>query len=45
VHDHEEMIEALEARDGKRLSNILRHHLLEKRDAVLSMLQANTLKR
>lgn len=45
VHDHEEMIEALEARDGKRLSKILRQHLLEKRDAVLSMLQANTIKR
>lgn len=38
VHDHEEMIEALEARDGKRLSAILRHHLLEKRDAVLVLM-------
>ncbi|KWO10395.1 GntR family transcriptional regulator [Burkholderia cepacia] len=35
VHDHEEMIEALEARDGKALAAILRRHLLEKRDAVL----------
>lgn len=35
LHDHEQMIEALEARDGKRLSSILRHHLLEKRDAIM----------
>jgi len=39
VHDHEEMIEALEARDGKRLSSILRHHLLEKRDALMLMMR------
>jgi DNA-binding GntR family transcriptional regulator len=31
------MLEALDARDGKRLSAILRHHLLEKRDAVLQL--------
>lgn len=37
VHDHEEMIKALEARDGKALAGILRQHLLEKRDAVLQM--------
>lgn len=36
AHDHEEMILALEARDGARLSSILRNHLLSKRDAVLS---------
>ncbi|SOY68587.1 putative transcriptional regulator, GntR family [Cupriavidus taiwanensis] len=35
VHDHEEMIRALEARDGKRLASILRQHLLEKRAAVM----------
>lgn len=35
VHDHEEMIEALESRDGKRLAAILRKHLLEKRDTVM----------
>ncbi|MFA7895258.1 GntR family transcriptional regulator [Pseudomonas putida] len=40
LHDHEEMIVALEARDGKRLSHILRHHLLEKRDAILLMVRA-----
>jgi DNA-binding GntR family transcriptional regulator len=39
VHDHEQMIEALEARDGKRLSSILRHHLLEKRDALMLMVR------
>lgn len=37
VHEHEEMIKALEARDGKRLAAILRQHLLEKRDAVLQI--------
>jgi DNA-binding GntR family transcriptional regulator len=36
AHEHEEMIQALEARDGKRLSSILRSHLLRKRDAVLN---------
>lgn len=39
VHDHEQMIEALEARDGKRLSAILRQHLLEKRDALMLMVR------
>jgi DNA-binding GntR family transcriptional regulator len=39
LHDHEEMIEALETRDGKRLSGILRHHLLEKRDAIMLMVR------
>ena len=37
IHDHAEMLEALDARDGKRLASILRHHLLEKRDAVLQI--------
>ncbi|MGY8524907.1 GntR family transcriptional regulator [Paracidovorax citrulli] len=35
IQDHEAMIQALEARDGKRLAGILRQHLLEKRDAVM----------
>lgn len=35
IHDHEEMIRALEARDGKKMAAILRGHLLAKRDAVL----------
>lgn len=39
VHDHEQMIQALEARDGKLLSSILRHHLLEKRDALMLMVR------
>lgn len=39
VHEHEEMIKALEARDGKRLAAILRHHLLEKRAAVMQIHQ------
>ncbi|UDM53569.1 GntR family transcriptional regulator [Cupriavidus sp. MP-37] len=37
VEDHEEMIRALEARDGKRLAAVLKRHLLEKRDAVLPL--------
>jgi DNA-binding GntR family transcriptional regulator len=36
ILEHEEMINALEARDGKRLATILRAHLLEKRDAILN---------
>ncbi|GGJ88605.1 GntR family transcriptional regulator [Pseudomonas matsuisoli] len=39
LRDHEEMIEALEARDGKTLSEILRHHLLDKRDAIMLMVR------
>jgi DNA-binding GntR family transcriptional regulator len=35
IHDHDEMLKALDARDGKRLATILREHLLKKRDAVL----------
>ncbi|WP_233807724.1 GntR family transcriptional regulator [Paraburkholderia sp. HP33-1] len=37
IHDHDEMLKALEARDGKKLSAILRQHLLDKRDAVLQV--------
>lgn len=37
AHDHDEMIMALEARDGKRLAAVLRQHLLDKRDAVMNM--------
>lgn len=37
IHDHDDMLKALEARDGKRLSAILRQHLLDKRDAVLQV--------
>jgi DNA-binding GntR family transcriptional regulator len=37
VQEHDEMIKALEARDGPRLAAILRQHLLEKRDAVLQL--------
>jgi len=40
LHDHEEMIEALETRNGKRLSDVLRHHLLDKRDAIMLMVRA-----
>jgi DNA-binding GntR family transcriptional regulator len=36
IREHEEMIRALEARDGKRMAEILRGHLLGKRDAVLT---------
>lgn len=37
AHDHDEMLKALEARDGRRLATILRQHLLDKRDAVMEM--------
>ncbi|GAB3627345.1 GntR family transcriptional regulator [Pandoraea terrae] len=37
IEEHEEMIDALEKRDGKRLGEILRQHLLEKRDAVMQI--------
>ncbi len=35
VQGHEEMLKALDARDGKLLASILRQHLLEKRDVLL----------
>lgn len=40
VHEHGEMIVALEARDGTRLAAILRQHLLDKRDSVLADMHA-----
>ncbi|QJE02454.1 GntR family transcriptional regulator [Massilia forsythiae] len=42
AHDHEEMIRALEARDGKRMAAILTQHLLDKRDAVMAMTGASS---
>jgi len=39
AQDHEDMIKALEARDGKAMAAILRKHLLDKRDAVLGVLK------
>lgn len=38
AQDHDDMIKALEARDGPRLAGILKRHLLDKRDAVLDIL-------
>ncbi|HZZ14280.1 MAG TPA: GntR family transcriptional regulator [Paraburkholderia sp.] len=35
ISDHEAMIESLESRDGKRMGEIMRRHILAKRDAVL----------
>jgi DNA-binding GntR family transcriptional regulator len=37
ISEHEDMLAALDARDGKRLGAILRQHLLNKRDAVLQV--------
>ncbi len=37
IAEHEQMIDALEKHDGKRLGEILRKHLLAKRDAVLQI--------
>jgi DNA-binding GntR family transcriptional regulator len=39
IHEHEEMIKALETRDGKKLAAILRQHLLDKRDSVMADLR------
>jgi DNA-binding GntR family transcriptional regulator len=44
IREHEEMIEALETRDGKRMAEILRKHLLSKRDAVLAERTLTTVK-
>lgn len=40
IKEHEEMIESLETRDGKRLAAILRQHLLDKRDSVMEDLRS-----
>jgi DNA-binding GntR family transcriptional regulator len=37
IEDHEQMLLALEAHDGERMSRILRKHLLDKRDAILEL--------
>ena len=39
IKEHEEMIKALETRDGKKLAGILRQHLLDKRDSVMAVLR------
>jgi DNA-binding GntR family transcriptional regulator len=44
IREHEEMIDALEARDSKRMGEILRKHLLSKRDAVLAERTLTTVK-
>ncbi|HKX31277.1 MAG TPA: GntR family transcriptional regulator [Blastocatellia bacterium] len=38
--EHEQMLEALEARDGKALRTVLVEHLLRKRDTVLEQMRA-----
>jgi DNA-binding GntR family transcriptional regulator len=43
VREHTLMIEALEARDGKRLAAILESHVLSKRDAAMATVQARKL--
>ena len=40
AREHEAMVAALEARDGGRLSSILRNHLRQKGDAVLDAMRA-----
>lgn len=40
VREHEQMIEALQARDGPALRQVLTTHLQRKRDAVLELLRA-----
>jgi len=43
VREHTTMVEALEARDGKRLAAILASHVLSKRDAALITIDARKL--
>jgi DNA-binding GntR family transcriptional regulator len=40
VKEHEQMIEALDARDGAALKQILQQHLVHKRDTVLELMRA-----
>lgn len=40
VTEHEQMVRALEARDGTALARVLVQHLLNKRDAVLELMRA-----
>lgn len=44
IRDHEAMIAALDARDGKRMADIMRSHLMAKRDAVLAERTMTTLR-
>ncbi|WP_312515782.1 GntR family transcriptional regulator [Massilia sp.] len=44
VDEHSQMIEALDARDGKRLGKLLADHLLDKRDSAMQLLSAPTAK-
>jgi DNA-binding GntR family transcriptional regulator len=39
VKEHEQMVEALEARDAQGLRNVLQQHLFNKRDAVLELMR------
>jgi DNA-binding GntR family transcriptional regulator len=43
VGEHELILEALEARDGKRLAAILESHVLSRRDAAMSTIKARKL--
>lgn len=38
IEEHRQMLDALEARDGKRLAAILSKHLLDKRESVMELL-------
>jgi DNA-binding GntR family transcriptional regulator len=40
VHEHEQMIEALAARDGARMRAVMQAHLYAKRDVVLELMQS-----
>ena len=41
VDEHERIVEALSARDGRRLRQILIHHLKNKRDSVLELMKCD----
>ncbi|MBK9134957.1 MAG: GntR family transcriptional regulator [Betaproteobacteria bacterium] len=40
VKEHEQIVAALDARDGEALATVLRQHLVHKRDAVLELMRA-----
>jgi DNA-binding GntR family transcriptional regulator len=42
MQEHSDMVDALAARDGARLADIMRGHLQRKAEAVLETLKADT---
>jgi DNA-binding GntR family transcriptional regulator len=40
VEEHQEMLDALKARDGERMRNIMMRHVHNKRDVVVQLLKS-----